>query len=193
MDNTHVRVHTCKQIDGEGLRMEGLITEKCLCRKFVSLAVAADYILDGSALGVVLSVEPVEQKNRCRICENDDRLKKTCDNCGKTGYTTEIRLDVKRGEDIYMRPVKRTPRTATIEAKHIGYAFDTASLRGKRNSNRAKKRIDNYHVLDRMMLVELGAELIDMKTGEVLIKGTSEPPDDAKTASGRKHDWGRAI
>jgi hypothetical protein len=193
MDNTHVRVHTCKQIDGEGLRMEGLVTEKCRCRKFVSLAQAAEYILDGVALSVVLSVEPIEEKKICRICENDDRLKKSCDNCGKAGYVSETRLDVRRGEDIYMRPVKKTPRTATIEAKHIGYAFDTVSPGSEDGPNRAKKRIDNYHVLDRIMLVELGAELVDKATGEVLIEGTPEPPDDPKTATGRKYDWGRAI
>ena len=188
MENTQVRLHTCDQVNGDGLRIEGLVDKKCRCRKFVSIAEATRLILDGAALSIVLSADPIEEKKTCRICEGIENLVKSCDNCKRTGFVTETRLDIRRGEDIYMRPVKRTPRTATVEAKHIGYAYNDAK-RGKRASD----RIEEYNYLDEMMLVELGAQLRDQQTGEIIIKGTPEPEDDLKKGTGRRYDYGRKI
>lgn len=188
MENTQVRLHTCDQVNGDGLRIEGLVDEKCRCRKFVSLVEAAQLILDGAALSIIVSAEPIEEKKRCHICEGLDTLIKTCDNCKRTGFVTETRLDIRRGEDIYMRPVKRTPRTATIEAKHIGYAYNDEKQGGP-----ASDRIEEYNYLDTKMLVELGAELRDQRTGEVIIEGTPEPENNPKIGQGRRWDYGRAI
>ena len=188
MDNTQVRLHTCDQVNGDGLRIEGLVDQKCRCRKFVSLAEAAQLILDGAALAIITSAYPIEEKKVCRICEGLENLVKSCDNCKKTGFVVETRLDIRRGEDIYMRPVKRTPRTATVEAKHIGYAYNDA-----RRGSRASDRIEESNYLDEMMLVELGAQLRDQLTGEIIIKGTPEPEDNPKTGQGRRFDYGRTI
>lgn len=188
MENTHVRLHTCDQVNGDGLRIEGLVDGRCLCRKFVSLAEAAQLIIDGAALSIITSADPIEEKKQCHICEGLENLVKTCDNCKKTGFVIEVRLDIRRGEDIYMRPVKRTPRTATIESKHIGYAYNDS----KRGS-KASDRIEEYNYLDTIMLVDLGAELRDQITGEIVKPGNPEPEDNPKLGTGRKHDYGRTI
>jgi hypothetical protein len=84
-----------------------------------------------------------------------------------------------------MRPFLRTPRTATIEANHLDYAY---ILQNKD----AAKRIELYHESDQLSLVKLGAQLRDTK-GEILFEGTPEPEDDPKKGQGRKYDYGRTI
>lgn len=186
MERKKVRVHTCEQAKEQGLKIEGYIDGKCRCRKFVTLEKAAQLVEDGVANPVVLSWRTEDVDRICPVCDGQDKFKKRCRVCNETGKVTEPKVFLETGEDIYIRPFLKTPRTATIEAKHIEYAYVKAD-------KDAKKRIDIYHTSDQMNFAKLGASLVDAKTKEVLFEGTPEPKDDLKTGTGRKHDWGRTV
>ena len=180
MEIKKVRVHTCNQ------KLEGYIVDRCRCRKFVTLEKAEQLKDDGVAANVITSYKTVEVEEKCPICEGADNLKKSCRMCGKTGKVFRKKSIFEYGEDIYIRPFLKTPRTATIEEEHVDYAY----ILGDKD---AIKRIDLYHQLDQQSLAKLGAELRDAKTEEILFEGTPEPADDPRTATGRKYDWGRTI
>jgi hypothetical protein len=180
MEIKKVRVHTCTQ------RIDGYIEKKCKCRKFATLAKAEQLKDDGFAANVVISYKTIKIEDICPICSNDSNLKKSCNLCGKTGQVLKEKHSFEYGEDIYMTPFQRTPRTATIEEEHIEYAF----IKGDRD---AVRRIELYHQLDQLSLAKLGAELRDPKTGDILFEGTPEPANDPKTATGRDYDFGRPI
>jgi hypothetical protein len=140
---------------------------------------------DGDAANVIISRKTIDVEVECPICEGNERMIKSCRLCNKTGIAT-IKKDIdEHGEDIYMRPVLKTPRTATIEANHIDYAY----VKGDKD---AAKRIELYHELDQLALVKLGAQL-RTSNGEILFEGTPEPKDDPKTGTGRTFDYGRTI
>jgi len=186
MENTKVRLHTCDQVKEDNLKPEGLLAEKCRCRKLVTLKKAAELIEDGVARNIIISYQVVEVEDVCSVCGGQDGFKKRCRVCNNTGKVLKDKPVIETGEDIYMRPFLKTPRTATVEAKHFEYAY-------VKNDRDARKRIDLYHVLDQLALAKLGASLADAKTGEVLFEGTPEPLDDAKKGQGRTYDYGRSI
>lgn len=174
-----VRVHTCLQ------KYEGYIAEKCTCRKFVTQEKAEQLKTDGYAAHVITSYRTIDVEDTCPICDDTD-LKKSCRVCNKTGKVPSKKTIFEYGEDIYMRPILRTPRTATIEKNHIEYAY-------VKLDKDAAKRIELYHQSDRLALAKLGAEIRDSETGEILIEGTPEPEDNPKTGTGRRYDYGRTI
>lgn len=181
MELKKIRVHTCSN-----QRVIGYIEQKCRCRKYVTLEKAAELIDSGYAANVVKSFKVVEIKEPCSVCEGLEALKKSCSFCKKTGEVTASKTFFEYGEDVYMRPFLKTPRTATIEEEHIEYAFV------KRDRD-AIRRIDLYHVLNQEALALLGARIINSRTKEVLFEGTPEPEDDPKKHTGRTYDYGRSI
>ena len=180
MEIKKVRVHTCNQ------KSEGFIEGKCRCRKFVSHEKASELIDNGTAASIIVSFKRIEVKRVCPICNGLDNFKRRCHLCSSTGLVSEPEILYTYGEDIYMRPFLETPRTATIEEEHIEYAY----IKGDRD---AIKRIDLYNGLNKVALAQLGAAIIDKRTGEVLFEGTPEPKDDPKKGEGRTHDYGRSI
>lgn len=184
MEIKKIKVHTCNQ------EIEGYIKDKCRCRKFVDLEKASQLIDDGYAKNVIESFKKIEVKEICSLCGASENYKKTCKFCNSTGEIVKTALLAVYGQNIYMRPFLKTPRTATIEAEHIDYAY----VKGDRD---AIKRIDLYQELTSMSLVELGAALVrKARTGEILetvIEGIPEPEDDAAKATGRRYDYGRSI
>lgn len=179
MEIKKVKVHTCNQ------RIQGDLSDKCRCRRFVTQHTASRLVDEGIAAYVVKSYKTIKEELKCPVCENIEDLKKSCSLCGKTGTVFDKKTIFEYGEDIYMRPFLRTPRTATIEKNHVEYAFI------KLDKN-ARRRIELYHQLDQLSMAKLGAELRD-SNGEILIEGTPEPKDDPKTATGRRYDYGRTI
>lgn len=180
MEIKKVRVHTCNQ------RIEGYIVDRCSCRKFVTQEKAEQLKDDGVAANVITSYKTIDVEDNCPICDGADNFKKSCRVCGKTGKVLKKKNIFEYGEDIYMRPFLRTPRTATIEEEHVEYAY----IKGDKDAGR---RIELYHQLDQLSLVKLGAQLKDIKNGEILFEGTPEPEDNPKTATGRTYDYGRTI
>jgi hypothetical protein len=87
---------------------------------------------------LVVSSQPIELKEVCSMCLNDNLLKKSCVLCGKTGEVTAVYYSLIRSNDIVMvstgsgepghevfRSVmsKQTPRVPTIELAHIFRAY----------------------------------------------------------------------
>ena len=180
MEIKKVRVHTCTQ------RIDGYIEKKCKCRKFATLAKAEQLKDDGYAANVMVSYKTIKVEEPCPICNNEPNLTRSCGLCGKTGQVFKEKYLFEYGEDIYMTPFQRTPRTATVEEEHIEYAY----IQGDRD---AVRRIELYHQLDQLALAKIGAELTDSKTKEVLLDGSPEPANNPKLATGRDYDWGRSI
>lgn len=186
MDKKKVRLHTCDQVKERDLKPEGYIDGKCRCRKFVTVEKAEQLVDDGVALPIVLSWRTEDVDKPCPVCDSQEKFKKRCHLCNETGKVTETKVFLETGSDIYIRPILKTPRTATIEAKHLEYAY----IKLDRD---AQRRIELYHAADQMNFAKLGASLVDSKTGEILFEGVPEPPDDPKKGIGRTFDYGRTI
>lgn len=186
MERRKVRVHTCEQVKERDLKIEGALDGTCSCRKYVTLQKAAQLVEDGVARPIVLRWWYDEIEKPCPVCDNQEKLKKRCRVCENTGKVNESKIFTETGDEIYMRPFLKTPRTATIEAKHMEYAY----IKGDRD---AQKRIDIYHTLDQISLAKLGASLRDTKTKEILFEGTPEPENDKTKGVGRKYDYGRPV
>ncbi len=184
MEIKKIRVHTCNS------EIEGYIQKKCRCRKFVTLEKAAELIDNGYANNIITSFNVIDVTEVCSVCAGLDLYKKSCKQCNKTGETSKKFSQAVYGEDIYMRPFLKTPRTATIEEEHVEYAY----VKGDKD---AIKRIELYQELNREALVELGAGIVRKtltgKILEVVIEGHPEPEDDAKKWQGRTYDYGRSI
>lgn len=180
MEIKKVRVHTCNQ------KMEGHIVDKCRCRKFITVENAEQLIEDGYARNITVSIRWADVIILCPICAGEVKLRKRCHACKNTGEVSVSRPEIITGEDIYMRPFLKTPRTATIEEEHIEYAF----IKGDRA---ALRRIEQYGNLNQRVLGELGAEVRDQRTGNIVIEGKKEPENDKSKGQGRKYDYGRTI
>jgi len=178
-----VRVHTCNQ------RSEGYIERKCRCRKFVSHEKATELMDDGYAKHIITLRKWIEVQIACPMCNGQDQFKRSCGMCGKSGVALVPKLYEEYGEDIYMRPFLKTPRTATIEEEHIEYAY----VKGDKD---ALKRIELYNELTLEALINLGAALIRRtqpgKNSRTILSGRPEPEDDPKTGTGCRYDYGRS-
>jgi hypothetical protein len=180
METRDIRVHTCNS------RIEGYIEEKCSCRKFVTQEKAEQLEEDGSAAKIIISYRTIQVDVVCPICEGANRFMKSCHLCGKSGTILQDKVLFEYGEEIYMRPFLKTPRTATIEEEHIEYAY----VKGDKD---AIRRIELYHEMEQFNLGRQGAELHNASTNEVLFEGRPEPENDPKKGQGRDYDYGRSI
>lgn len=175
-----VRVHTCPET------RDGRFAGDCTCRKYVTVEKAEQLKENGLASHIISSHKQIEVEGECGICGADQQLKKSCRVCNKTGIAFNKKDHFEYSEDLYMRPILRTPRTATIEKNHIEYAYIKLD-------KDAAKRIELYHQSDKLALAKLGAEIRDSRTQNILIDGTPEPEDNPKTGTGRRFDYGRPI
>jgi hypothetical protein len=185
---TFSRVHVCysQHLNEKGPK------KKCRCREKISLTEATQRVRDGFAQWIILGKTIVEGKGICPICENGS-LKKGCQSCKGSGEVTtyhEIKTESNNivavtsatpepGRAPVYRPVLalKTPRVATIEKAHIHRAY-LGTVAHPNGDPEEQARIDAYGLSILETRIEMGIGV--------------EPPDDPKTATGRKYDWGRA-
>jgi hypothetical protein len=141
-------------------RLKKCVCKRCTCRQEISVAKATLLVQEGEAQWVIIRKDPIAIKKICDMCLNDDILKRSCPNCGKTGNVEAVVLSPVRGEDIVMvstgsgepgsemfRSVmsKQTPRVATIELSHIIRAY----VNGYQED---QERIEEYGRMDSQFL-----------------------------------------
>ncbi len=156
---------------------------KCRCRQQVSPEVAAKLIADGRAKHLVVGRAYVNVDVLCQLCKGDETFI-NCALCGGKRTMKEQRpIETFNREAIVATSVDRTsrkyrpsvaaktPRVATIEKAHIE--------RNAEGRGDARERLEAYG----QMIKEFQASLI---VGY-------EPPDDPKTMTGRKYDYGRPV
>ena len=180
MELKKVLVHTCFQI-GKGFNEDQpLSPKKCRCRQWVAVPEATKNVELGLAQYVVIKREEVEVEEVCNNCTGAENLKKSCDQCGKTGLVKVKVYRLIRGEDIIFisldgktnsktTQVKKSP---TIEKAHIERAYIDGN-------EEEQARIDVYGIMNKEFVTSL-------------IVGF-EPVDDPVKMTGRKYDWGRKI
>ncbi len=195
---------------------------KCRCKKMIAYTYANELIKTNQAKWVVIERTPVEVIEDCSFCEAmTDVEKKSCALCMGSGKVKVLREIEKFNNDIvlmstlsidlknkkYRRNTRaKTPRVATIEAKHIKRAYvDELKY--------AVERIREYNLMVQEVLGEFGAELRDSKTGDIVKQGNPEPKEEVKsyppgsitfadgtknvswywTVEGRRFDYGRNL
>jgi hypothetical protein len=173
---------------------------RCRCRKFVSIDVATAMVDAGEASWVVIKRTRGNADMACEMCIGDKSVT-NCAGCKGKGlvnmpviwdeYNNDIVLvsqlpgdktEKKRSSVLK----KKTPRVATVERAHIERAYVYLK-------KEAEERIELYGESIVWSLQELGAEVINGHTGEVIMPGKVEPKGDAKKGTGRDYDWGRCI
>lgn len=194
------RVHHCTgQINVAEERNEPP-APNCRCRKFISIEEATAMVDGREASWVVVKRTRGLAQVVCKLCSGDKSVK-NCAGCSGKGlapqsvvwdeYNNDIVLVSQLPEDKTEKKrssvlKKKTPRVATIEKAHIERAY----VYGKKE---AQERIEQYGELIVWGLQELGAEIINGQTEEIIFPGKVEPKDNAKKGIGRDYDWGRAI
>jgi len=194
----------------------------CRCKKLIDYTRANELVKTGQASWVIVSKKPVDVEVECPFCESmTDTEKKTCAECGGKGKITERKEIPSYNNDIVLlssvsadpknkkyrwNTRMKTPRVATIEAKHINRAYIDKLLY-------AEQRIEEYRTMIQEELGSFGAELRNSKTGEIVKEGTPEPEDKVtvyppgsitfkdgsknrlrwSVEQGRRYDYGRAI
>ena len=154
-------------------KLEPLKKKKCRCRKLVEYAVANEMVKFGEAMWIVVSRERGMQTVTCPLCGPTD-ISKSCDVCKGTGVTEVPAVWDTYTEDIVLINHRTktnkvsTPRVATIESEHIERAY----VDGVKE---AAERIEEYGQLIQWTLQEMGAEMRDSKTKEVVLEGRPEP------------------
>lgn len=177
--------------------------KKCNCRKFIPYREADKLVKSGAAAWIVVKRERGSQEVTCNLCKGDKEVR-GCANCGGVGkiwegavwdtYNYDIVLVSEASADVKEKKYRpalamKTPRVATIEAKHIIRAY----VDGGAQAKEAAARIEEYGHMIQMNLQELGAELKDIATGKTVIPGKPEPKNDSDKGEGRDYDYGRAI
>lgn len=175
-----VLVHKCLQ------KIEGYIPPgtRCGCRKWVPIPKAAVMVEEGDAAYVITEMRISEVDEPCHICAGLEGFKKNCGACLGSGTVKVRKLFTVQGENIYLTSAKKTPRTPTIERPHIERSFSHVS---------DVDRIEYYGNLGIKLLGELGAQITDAKTGEIIKLGNPEPENDASKGQGEEFDYGRSV
>ena len=145
----------------------------CRCRKIVDWKTANEMVKLGEAMWFVVARERGVQTVTCPLCGPVDPSK-SCEVCHGGGtaevpavwdtYTDDIVLINHRTKTNKVS----TPRVATIESEHIERAYVM-------DNPEAQARIEEYGQLIQWTLQELGAEMRDTKTKEVILEGKPEP------------------
>ena len=212
--------HTCPEQISIAVGDSEPPAPNCRCRKYISTEAARKKVESEEASWIIISRRKAEIEMPCHLCHADPEVKK-CANCNGSGKETKMVLIPRYGNDIVLvsrRPAdkkekkrssslaKKTPRVATIEAEHIlrayvsdeaRYIVEMAEHQGQkirkliedRTSPQAAKaardRIEEYGrlILDARMYVGLN------RIPAII----AEPEDDAKTRTGRRYDYGRAM
>ena len=188
MEIQKVLVHYCFQRK-KGLEKDTpLSPKKCRCRQFVTVAEAEIFIKEGMAQHVVLLEKPYETDELCSTCMGDEKLKKTCTHCKMTGQVRVTKFVKILGPDIIFisqdgrRNTKTTQvkKSPTIERAHIERAYCHGDKKHElKRAQEERARIEIYGELNREFFHSLTVGF--------------EPPDDPRTGTGRKFDYGRSI
>ncbi len=166
---------------------------------------------NGEAVWVIIKRTQEPIKETCRLCNKDPEIK-NCANCEGKGTVPGTLIIEDKGNDLVLisaPPVdgkkrssalkKKTPRTATLEFKHIELAYVF-------NFEQAQERIEEYGlmVLEALAFVGPVVNPCELKENCPFRPGESkhnhgnfaikpEPLDDPVTRTGRQYDWGRGI
>lgn len=146
----------------------------CRCRKVVDYLTANEMVKVGEALWFVVARERGVQTIACPLCDRQEDASKTCDVCKGTGVTeVPVVWDTYTDDIVLINHRTKTnkvstPRVATIESEHIERAY----VDGVKE---AAERIEEYGQLIQWTLQELGAEMRDVKTQQIIIDGKPEP------------------
>lgn len=140
----------------------------CRCKKQIDYAKANELVKTGQASWVIIAKTPFDIEVECPMCAGlTDVEKKTCSQCRGKGKVTESREIPKYNEDVVLlssvsvdpknkkyrwNTRSKTPRVATIEAKHIKRAYVD-------NLKYAAQRIEEYRTMIQESLGDFGAEL----------------------------------
>ena len=180
------RVHHCISQEMVAQGFDEPPARRCRCRKFVTLVEATLMVKLGEAKWAVVARKRVPVEKACPLCHGSDDVMNCANECkdGKVEVFEEIdsynndivrvsRAAVNKKERKY-RPwlAMKTPRVATIEAKHIVRAYHDGV-------KEAQERIEEYGRLDREMIADL-------------IVGF-EPEDNPEKGTGRRYDFGRSV
>lgn len=204
------KVHYCdKQMEMavETHRLEPP-TGKCRCRKYMNIKEATEEVARGAASWVVTK-RTLVTVDTCSMCEGDKEIK-NCANCNGTGleaingviehYGSDIvlvsrpGLDQQQGKNKVIRvekstprkhPAIQTPRTPTIEARHIVRAYVSDRSRDLLNAI-SRGGEDLYY--DGMQLVE-GSET----TSGMKYDRDQTSPEQAQAIRDRIEEYGYLI
>lgn len=162
---------------------------RCGCRQKVTKEQADVLLAEGRAKRIVTKRWYEQVDLICSLCNGDPEFKK-CANClDKRTITTSVKREeygnaivavsmesVDKTRRYRTHVAMKTPRVATIEAKHIFRAFlDNNSPVARA----AQQRIEEYG-------------LLTLQERAKLVVGF-EPEDNPKTGQGRRYDYGRSI
>ena len=191
------KVHVCVFQEQTAMgKQEPNLAKKCRCQQLIEYKEANDRVKWGEALWVVTKRERGTEERPCDHCHGDDS--RACDKCKGTGkINIAVVWDTYNGDIVLVNHRTKTnristPKVPTIESEHI-LRFVTFKGENDKVAKEAKERVEEYGRMIQWSLQELGAELRDGKTKEILIAGKSEPANNKKTGEGRDEDWGRAI
>ena len=206
------RVHYCISQERVAQGTEEPPAKRCRCRKFISLQEATALVKVGEASWVVIRRTRGEEEVTCRLCNGDPEIK-NCAHCRGTRKEVVPYEDDVFGNDIVytsrdpkdkaekkkrMWLAPKTPRTPTVESKHIVKAYGDGLVRvrdGKRTLCHwmttdkaalvARERIEEYGRL----ILEARAFIGPNKIPAIV----DEPADNYQKAEGRTYDYGRSI
>jgi hypothetical protein len=191
------KVHTCVFQEQVAMgKQEPNVAKKCRCQQVIEYKDANDRVKWGEALWVVNKRERGTEERPCNHCHGDDS--RACDKCKGTGkINVAVVWDTYNGDIVLVNHRTKsnrisTPKTPTIEEEHI-LRFVVFEGEDDKIAKEAKERIEEYGRMIQWSLQQLGAQLRDTKTNEIVIEGRPEPANNKKTGEGRDYDWGRAI
>jgi hypothetical protein len=200
-----IRIHHCAgQIDVAEERKEPP-APACRCRKFITLDKATQMVKKGEASWVVTKRTRGYAEVTCSLCGGNKEIK-NCANCAGKGVAIESVVWNKYNNDVVLVSElpedekekkrssvlkKKTPRTATIESKHIERAYSGALTEKKprqwigKEGVEARERIEEYGMLVLENRAFIGKD-------KIYVIGV-EPENDPKIGQGRDYDYGRTI
>jgi hypothetical protein len=206
MEIKKVLEHTCFQ------KNHPLSPMRCRCRKYISTVQAAKLVSQGAEF-VIKSYKALTVEEVCPVCGDQDKLKTNCSLCNKTGKVLITKNLPVYGDDIIVTVgtkgkrqastiAKKTPRSPTIESNHILRAVAAIG----NGQDAARERIEQYEMLtlkERIKLLVVNFNLLEFETAwREWEADTSKPfplelrheaPDDQKTMTGRRYDYGRSV
>lgn len=171
---------------------------RCRCRRMVDYKLADEMVKRGEAKWFVVSRERGVQEKVCGHCGglNDEN----CQVCKGTNkmqvpatwdtYTADIVLINHRTKSNRVS----TSKAPTVESEHMERAYAgalTKPMKGKsrewigEEGREARERIEEYGLLILEARIYVGPN----KTFAIGV----EPPDDPKTGTGRRYDFGRSL
>src|SRR6266704_3328365 len=160
---------------------------KCRCRKYIGLSEATKMVENGEASWVVIKRTQEAAEKTCSLCGADPEIK-NCANCGGRGKEPGTIVIEEYGNDLVLISAppadgkkrssalkKKTPRTATLERKHVELAFVGPALTPCELKEGCPFRPGEPKHNHGSFAIKL------------------EPPDDPVARTGRQYDWGRGI